>query len=444
MPKGRAVPGPKSSRAELLAAVEALQHRVEELEQEKNDLEVMLETTSEHADNLSKTLEEERNDLAMMLEMATEHADVVEEELHGQAEVLADKSTALEQLSNKLSKYLSPQVYDSISHSKQEIQVASTRKKMTVFFSDIVGFTETTDKMESEDLTLLLNQYLTEMSQIALDHGATIDKYIGDAIMIFFGDPESRGVKEDALACVRMAIAMQKRMKILAASWRHAGIEKPLACRIGIHTGYCTVGNFGSEDRMDYTIIGGTVNLASRLEHEASHGGILISYETYAHVKDEVKCEPAGQVQVKGLAYPITTYQVLDHHENLSANEQPIDSILLQEICEQIAAEIDAIVSIFAQHGEIVASSTLERIGKFHEGGEKIMTGEADLYETTADDAAKSEGMMEGVTLPIEFDGERVFCVALAAPLDVARQYGRIVQYWVVSHLKAAKRRSSS
>src|SRR5687767_16007468 len=108
--------------------------------------------------------------------------------------------------------------------------------------------------MESEDLTQLLNHYLTEMSKIALQYGATIDKYVGDAIVMFFGDPESRGVREDALACVRMALAMQARIAELSPGWSDMGIEMPLSCRIGIHTGYCTVGNFGSEDRMDYTI----------------------------------------------------------------------------------------------------------------------------------------------------------------------------------------------
>ena len=99
------------------------------------------------------------------------------------------------------------------------------------------------------------------MSKIALEHGATIDKYVGDAIVIFFGDPETRGVEADALACVKMAIAMRERMRELEKIWRTSGIENPLKCRIGINTGYCTVGNFGSEDRMDYTIIGGSVNL---------------------------------------------------------------------------------------------------------------------------------------------------------------------------------------
>ena len=230
----------------------------------------------------------------------------------------------MEALSGKLAKYLAPQVYDSIFAGRQEVKITSQRKKLTICFSDIAGFTETTDRMESEDLTQLLNHYLTEMSKIASEHGATIDKYVGDAIVMFFGDPESRGVKEDALACVKMAIAMQRRMTELAGVWRDAGIQTPLRCRIGIHTDYCTVGNFGSADRMDYTMIGGAVNLASRLEHEAPPGEVVISYETYAHVQDEIQCEEHGAIQVRGIAYPVTSYRVVDLKSNLAAGDVAI------------------------------------------------------------------------------------------------------------------------
>jgi class 3 adenylate cyclase/PAS domain-containing protein len=240
-----------------------------------------------------------------------------EEELSEKSVALEQKSNALEQLSNQLAKYLSPQVYDSIFSGKQEVKVASSRKKLTIFFSDIVGFTETADRMESEELTQLINQYLTEMSQIALDHGATIDKYVGDAILIFFGDPETKGAKEDGIACVKMAIAMQKKLLDLADVWRASGIERPLRVRMGIHSGYCTVGNFGSEDRLDYTIIGAAVNTASRLESLAAPGEILISYETFAHVKELIRCEEHGETEVKGIAYPVATYRVIDTYENL-------------------------------------------------------------------------------------------------------------------------------
>lgn len=231
-------------------------------------------------------------------------------ELKRREEDLAAKSSQLELLSLQLSKYLSPQVYESIFQGRQEVKIAATRKKLTVFFSDIADFTETADRLESEELTQLLNHYLTEMSRIALDHGATIDKYVGDAILIFFGDPETRGVRDDARACVDMAFAMRQRMLELAEEWRAMGIARPLRCRMGIHTDFCTVGNFGSEDRLDYTIIGRGVNTASRLESLAAPGEILISYETYAHIAADFDCEERGEVEVKGLAYPIATYQV--------------------------------------------------------------------------------------------------------------------------------------
>ena len=232
-------------------------------------------------------------------------------------EFVSEQKRQLEILSTKLSKYLSPQVYSSIFTGQRSVEIASNRKKLTVFFSDVADFTATTDDLESEELTGLLNNYLTEMSKIALEHGATIDKYVGDAIMAFFGDPETKGVKEDAIACVNMAIAMQRRMRDLQFEWRDAGLERPFQLRIGITTGYCTVGNFGSEDRMDYTIIGNEVNLASRLQSHAELGGILISHETYSLVKDIVLAEEQDPIQAKGFAKPVRNYKILDQLDRL-------------------------------------------------------------------------------------------------------------------------------
>jgi class 3 adenylate cyclase len=241
-----------------------------------------------------------------------------ERQLNAAAEVIAQKNKELESLSIKLSKYLSPQIYNSIFTGAQGVEIASSRKKLTIFFSDVVNFTETTDKLESEDLTNLLNRYLTEMSTIALEYGATIDKYIGDAIMVFFGDPETRGLKEDALACVRMAIAMVKRMRELRSEWQELGAEKPFRVRIGINTGYCTVGNFGSQDRMDYTIIGNAVNLTARLQSHSEIDGILLGHETYSLVKDEVAAEEQAPIKVKGFAEPIRCYKVLGLYDHLA------------------------------------------------------------------------------------------------------------------------------
>ena len=230
---------------------------------------------------------------------------------------VTEQNKMLEGLSTQLSKYLSPQVYSQIFTGKQMMGISSKRKKLTVFFSDIADFTETTESLESEELTGLLNHYLTEMTEIALAHGATIDKYVGDAMMVFFGDPESRGVKEDAAACVEMAIAMQRRMRELQSEWRDLGLEKPFQLRIGINTGFCTVGNFGSEDRMDYTIIGNEVNLAARLESSGELGGILMAHETYSLVKDIVVADEQAPLTVKGFAKPVRSYKVVGAYDEL-------------------------------------------------------------------------------------------------------------------------------
>lgn len=251
-------------------------------------------------------------------------SDHNEQRLNAAAEVIAQKNKELEALSTKLSKYLSPQIYNSIFTGAQNVEIASRRKKLTIFFSDVVNFTETTDKLESEELTNLLNHYLTEMSRIALEFGATIDKYIGDAIMAFFGDPESKGVKEDAIACVRMAIAMLRRMQELRSEWRELGAERPFQLRIGINTGYCTVGNFGSADRMDYTIIGNMVNMTARLQSHAEIDSILIGHETYSLVKDVVATAKHSPITVKGFAEPLNCYKVLGLYDDLVREGQVI------------------------------------------------------------------------------------------------------------------------
>jgi adenylate cyclase len=218
---------------------------------------------------------------------------------------LSERTSMLRSLSDKLSHYLAPQVYRSIFEGTHDVSIQTQRKKLTIFFSDIKDFTQASQDLAPEDLTALLNEYFSEMSRIALDHGATIDKFIGDAMLMFFGDPESKGVRDDALQCVRMAVAMQRRMRDLQAMWLERGALQPLRMRIGINTGYCNVGNFGSEQRMDYTIIGAEVNLAARLEEHADPDGIMLAYETYALVRDEFEAEERPPVKAKGIAREI-------------------------------------------------------------------------------------------------------------------------------------------
>lgn len=246
------------------------------------------------------------------LENAKDRFDILYQktigELDEQKELVVEKNAKLESLSLKLSKYLAPQIYQSIFSSDQEVSLETKRKKLTVFFSDIKDFTQITEDLQAEDLASLLNEYFTEMSQIALEYGATIDKFIGDAMLMFFGDPETRGVEEDAKACVRMAVAMQRRMGELEKVWRAKGYQHPFRMRIGVNTGYCNVGNFGSEARMDYTIIGGEVNLAARLESQAEPGGILMSFETYSLVRDIAEAEEQPSIEAKGIRREIRPF----------------------------------------------------------------------------------------------------------------------------------------
>jgi len=216
----------------------------------------------------------------------------------------------LQSLSEKLSRYLAPQVCQSLLDGSQRAEIHTERKKLTVFFSDIKDFTASTAKWQPEDITRLLNSYFSEMSRIAAEYGGTVDKFIGDAMVIFFGDPHSLGVREDALQCVKMAMAMQQGMVELQKQWEGMGTAKSFRIRIGINTGFCDVGNFGSDLRMDYTIIGPEVNLAARLEQAAEPGGILISGETYALVREQIEAHQSVSVSAKGFADPITAHTV--------------------------------------------------------------------------------------------------------------------------------------
>ena len=216
----------------------------------------------------------------------------------------------LASLSMKISRYISPQVYKSIFSGQKDVTIHTERKKLTIFFSDIQNFTATTERLQPELITQLLNEYFTEMSAIAHEHGGTIDKFIGDAMLIFFGDPETKGDRADAQACLRMAWNMQRRLTELNAKWRAAGIEVPFKSRIGINSGYCNVGNFGSADRMDYTIIGAEANLAARLQAVAEPGGIVISYETFALVSDIVTSHALPQITMKGISREVIPYAV--------------------------------------------------------------------------------------------------------------------------------------
>lgn len=261
-------------------------------------------------ENLEKTVAERTRELA-------EFNDELEQRVEEQTErILRYRG---------LEGYLPRQLVEIILARGDEFSITNERVKLTVFFSDIKGFTQLSDSVEPEELTGLLNEYLTEMSAIAFEHGGTIDKFIGDGMMVFFGAPRVEGgdaedhrttEQRNALACVRMAIAMRERMRYLREKWSREGVEYPLDIRIGINTGYCTVGNFGSPQKMDYTAVGREVNLASRIEGLAPPREILVSHPTWGLVRREIECEFHKEVSdIKGFQRPLKLYRVMEERD---------------------------------------------------------------------------------------------------------------------------------
>jgi class 3 adenylate cyclase len=221
---------------------------------------------------------------------------------------LVSHQASIASLARRLSRYISPQVYVSLIANEEEV---TRRKCLTVCFSDMEGFTALMDSLPEEAVTQLLNEYLDTMAGIALDFGGTVDKFMGDGMMVFFGDPLTQGRQADALACVRMALAMQDQLLSMRTSWQTQGIFSDVHMRIGIHTGDCAVGNFGSAQRMDYTAIGSVVNIASRLEGQAAQDSVLISTDTFDEVGDLIICQARSVIKLKGIRRAVHAYTVV-------------------------------------------------------------------------------------------------------------------------------------
>jgi class 3 adenylate cyclase len=207
-------------------------------------------------------------------------------------------------------RYIPSQLADKIIEGQYPENFKPERAKLTVFFSDIEGFTEASDHLDPEDLAALLNEYLAEMMAIAERYGATINQILGDGIMAFFGAPQATSDKDHALRAVRMALVMQKRMEELKDVWVERGIQKPFRIRIGINTGHASVGDYGSPGRKLYSAIGVQTNLAARIQASCNPGKVLISHSTWALVHSDFPCIDRGDVQLKGVHYPVHVYEV--------------------------------------------------------------------------------------------------------------------------------------
>lgn len=216
----------------------------------------------------------------------------------------------IEELSSQISRYLPRQLYQSIFQGDFGTEVESRRKHLTIFFSDLRDFSKKTERLEPEALSAVLNCYFSAMTEIAQTHGATIDKFIGDAILAFFGDPSSVGAEQDAERCIQMAIDMQNCMPKLRKSFAKYGLFEPLEVRMGINSGHCTVGNFGSTERIDYTIIGTPVNIAARLQDACAPNRILVSRSTQALTEQSFDFSAPVSFHLKGIADAVVAFEV--------------------------------------------------------------------------------------------------------------------------------------
>lgn len=219
-------------------------------------------------------------------------------------------------LKDTFSTYISPDLIDQMVESKEEPKLGGNEEVHTAFFTDIEAFSAFSEAMSAKDLVELLNAYLTDMTTILLKNKGTLDKYIGDAIVAFFGAPMP--VKDHEYWACKTALDMQEQLGKLRLKWISEGdrwIEKvhKMQNRIGIHTGLMVTGNMGSEQRMNYTMMGDTVNLAARLESSCKQYGIYtqVSEDTYAAVKNKIICREIDRMVVMGRKEPITTYELL-------------------------------------------------------------------------------------------------------------------------------------
>ena len=225
-------------------------------------------------------------------------------------EKLTKTNTTLSALTRNLARFVPETVVDALMKSGDEQLAGTERRQLTVFFSDIVGFTGMTEQLEPEQLSRLLMDYFSEMNRLCARWGGTLDQFIGDAVVIFFGAPRSKGAKADARNAVGMALEMQDRLAALRVKWAEEGLSPPLHVRMGLATGFATVGNFGSDSRLHYTAIGNAVNAAARIQGLAETDSILIDADTQALVQDSLSCVTRDTVTLRGRQHPVQLYEV--------------------------------------------------------------------------------------------------------------------------------------
>lgn len=232
-------------------------------------------------------------------------------------------------LKNSFGTYISPELIDKMYKSKEEPKLGGEEGYHTAFFTDIQSFSSFSEKLTASELVDLLNEYLTGLTDILIENKGTLDKYIGDAIVAFYGAPAP--VEDHEYFACLTAIRMQERLAEMREKWRNEGDRWPeivhnMQNRIGINSGSMVTGNMGSRMRMNYTMMGDTVNVAARLEASAKQYGIYIQVAetTYRAVKDKFVWRDLDLVRVMGKTEPVKVYELIGEMGNVSASSEKL------------------------------------------------------------------------------------------------------------------------
>lgn len=251
--------------------------------------------------------------------------------------------------------YLSPDIIDAMYREKQFPKLGGEEAVLTAYFTDIQSFSTFSEKLGSPTrLVELLNEYLSDLTNILIEHGGTLDKYEGDAILAFFGAPMP--MEDHALQACLTALAMQTKLGQLRDKWRSEGEKWPqivhaMQMRIGVNTGPIVTGNMGSTMRMNYTMMGDAVNLAARLESAAKQYGVytMISEDTYRIVRDKFEVRQLDKIQVVGKSDPVVVYELLSARGGLSPEMSSLVARYNEGLAAFYARDWDTAARIFAE-----------------------------------------------------------------------------------------------
>lgn len=349
-----ALPERELSRDELVAELIALRQEVANLRQERDDLETMLEMTTEHADHLSDALQEERDDLEMMLEVTTEHSDALEEELQHKADALEAHNQFIRET---FGRYVSDDVVAQLLDLPEGLQLGGEKRKVTILMSDVRGFTALAERLDPQEVLTFLNRYLEAMLTVILSYQGTIIEILGDGLLVIFGAPIQR--QDDAERAIACAVGMQLQMTNANAVNRRDGLPE-VEMGIGIHTGEVVVGNIGSQQRTKYGAVGSAVNLSGRIESYTTGGQVLISETTFNETASILSITQQMRAEPKGVPKPITIYEVGgiagEHHLFL-----PEQTEMLVPLNEAIPVSYTVLEEKFA--GRTVFAGHLVKLG---------------------------------------------------------------------------------